>query len=48
MSNAVMSYWVNFAASGDVNGPVLPEWPTFDSKEMKAMTSANRRRPARR
>ncbi len=38
MSNTVMSYWVNFAANGDPNGPGLPEWPAFDSKEMKAMT----------
>ncbi len=38
MSDAVMSYWVNFAANGDPNGPGLPEWPAFDPKEMKAMT----------
>jgi para-nitrobenzyl esterase len=28
--DAVRAYWVNFAKTGDPNGPGLPEWPTFD------------------
>lgn len=29
VAERVSSYWVNFAASGDPNGPGLPSWPAF-------------------
>ena len=37
LSDLMSSYWINFAKSGDPNGPGLPAWPAFDEKEMKAM-----------
>ena len=31
LSDAIMSYWVNFAATGDPNGDGLTEWPVYDA-----------------
>ncbi|MBN2320553.1 MAG: carboxylesterase family protein [Acidobacteria bacterium] len=37
LSDMISSYWVNFAVSGDPNGPDLPEWPAFTEDDQKVM-----------
>ncbi len=37
LSGQMQRYWVNFATSGDPNGPGLPSWPAFEVKTQQAM-----------
>lgn len=37
MSELMMSYWVNFARTGNPNAPRLPEWPAFDTDSQRVM-----------
>jgi para-nitrobenzyl esterase len=47
MSEHVLSYWVNFAKAGSLNGPRLPPWPAFTEQNPQGtfLDSAPRARP---
>jgi para-nitrobenzyl esterase len=40
LSDIISSYWVNFAKSGNPNGPGLPNWPAFAENDQQAMVFA--------
>jgi para-nitrobenzyl esterase len=37
MSDLMSSYWLNFAKTGDPNGPGLPPWPAFTGSSQTVM-----------
>jgi para-nitrobenzyl esterase len=37
LSDAMTSYWVNFAASGNPNGGGLAKWPAYNAKDDQAL-----------
>ena len=37
LADMMSSYWVNFAANGDPNGPGLPEWPAYDENQTQVL-----------
>ena len=41
LSQQMMQYWVNFAATGDPNGYGVPEWPIFSKTNKQAMVFEN-------
>jgi para-nitrobenzyl esterase len=45
LAEKMSGYWVNFATSGDPNGPGLPEWPAYDVENEAFMEFGDTIRP---
>ena len=45
LSQTVMGYWVNFAATGDPNGSGLPTWPGFTAQQPVVLRLGERIEP---
>jgi len=41
LADQISSYWFNFAATGNPNGPGLPVWPAFDAQHPMLMDFAD-------
>jgi para-nitrobenzyl esterase len=42
ISEAVSTYWANFAKHGDPNGPGAPTWPQFTDQDRQVMYFKNK------
>ena len=45
ISDAVSTYWTNFARHGDPNGPGVPAWPEFTRQDSRVMYFHNEAKP---
>ena len=45
LSEAMMSYWTNFATTGDPNGAGVPEWPAFSAERPALLRIGDRIEP---
>ena len=41
LADMMSSYWANFATGGNPNGAGLPEWPAYDSQDIRFMRFGN-------